>query len=152
MAYKITDKLEPYLAEYAKEAGVELWDVEFVKEGSMWYLRVYIDKEGGIDLEDCERYSRLIDPKLDELDMIDKSYCLEVSSPGLERVLKSVSQMKRYIGETVTVKLFEAIDGKKTFKAELKDANEEAVTLVLDGNEIETPRKNVAKMNLYFEF
>ncbi len=152
MAYKITDKLEPYLAEYAKEVGVELWDVEFVKEGSMWYLRVYIDKEGGIDLEDCERYSRLIDPKLDELDMIDKSYCLEVSSPGLERVLKSVSQMKRYIGETVTVKLFEAIDGKKTFKAELKDANEEAVTLVLDGNEIETPRKNVAKMNLYFEF
>ncbi|MBR2327941.1 MAG: ribosome maturation factor RimP [Clostridia bacterium] len=151
MAGKITEILYPHLEKAASELGLMLWDVEFVKEGS-WYLRLYIDKEGGVGIEDCENYSRYVDPLLDELDVIDKSYCLEVSSPGVERVLKNTEQIKLFLGEKATVKLYDAIDGKKTLVAVLKDVDENILYTEIEGAPLEINRKNIAKMNLYFEF
>lgn len=151
MAGKVTEALYPHLEKAANEMGLILWDVEFVKEGS-WYLRLYIDKEGGVGIEDCENYSRYVDPLLDELDMIDKSYYLEVSSPGVERVLKNTEQIKMFLGEKVTVKLYEAINGKKSLVTVLKDVDENILYTEENGASLEIERKNIAKLNLYFEF
>ncbi len=151
MAGKVTEALYPHLEKAANEMGLILWDVEFVKEGS-WYLRLYIDKEGGVGIEDCENYSRYVDPLLDELDMIDKSYYLEVSSPGVERVLKNTDQIKMFLGEKVTVKLYEAINGKKSLVTVLKDVDENILYTEENGTSLEIERKNIAKLNLYFEF
>lgn len=151
MAGKVTEALYPHLEKAANEMGLILWDVEFVKEGS-WYLRLYIDKEGGVGIEDCENYSRYVDPLLDELDMIDKSYYLEVSSPGVERVLKNTEQIKMFLGEKVTVKLYEAINGKKSLVTVLKDVDENILYTEENGTSLEIERKNIAKLNLYFEF
>ena len=151
MAGKVTEALYPHLEKAANEMGLILWDVEFVKEGS-WYLRLYIDKEGGVGIEDCENYSRYVDPLLDELDMIDKSYYLEVSSPGVERVLKNTEQIKMFLGEKVTVKLYEAINGKKSLVTVLKDVDENILYTEENGTSLEIEGKNIAKLNLYFEF
>lgn len=105
----------------------ELVDVEFVKEHNEWYLRIYIDKEGGITIDDCSNVSRIISNKLDEIDPIDCSYYLEVSSPGIDRPLKKDSDFEKHKGKKVKVKLFAPIDGKKTIEGTL---------LGLEGNDI----------------
>jgi len=114
----------------------ELVDVEFVKEGVNWYLRVYIDKPGGITIEDCQIVSEELSKKIDALDPIKQSYFLEVSSPGLERPLKTEKDFKRNKGETVMVKLYEAIDGKKEFKGKLEGLADEIITIIKDNNEV----------------
>lgn len=152
MANKITDELSPHLAKVAEDLGLELWDAEFLKEGATWYLRLYIDKAGGVSIDDCEAYSRAVDPLLDELDIIDKSYCLEVSSPGVERKLSGPSQINRYKGEKATVKLYDAVEGRKKLVAPIVGADETTLTLSLDGKDLALPLSNVAKINLYFDF
>ena len=135
----------------ADELGLMIWDVEFVKEGAKRILRVTIDHENGIDINDCERMHRAIDPVLDEYDFIEDAYHLEVSSPGLEREIKTDWHMEHCKGETVCVKLYAPINGAKVIVGELTSFNDESVVITAD-EEIVIPRKAVAKMNVYFEF
>ena len=144
---KATEIAEPV----AKELGYTLWDVEYVKEGADWYLRYTIDSENGIGIEDCERMSRAIDPVLDEHDFIEDAYHLEVSSPGLERDIKTDWHMEYCMGEKVTLKLYAPINGAKVIVGVLSGFDSESVKITVD-EEISVPRKAIAKINLYFEF
>ena len=144
---KATEIAEPV----ARELGYTLWDVEYVKEGADWYLRYTIDSDNGIGIEDCERMSRAIDPVLDEHDFIEDAYHLEVSSPGLERDIKTDWHMEKCMGEKVTVKLYAPINGAKVIVGTLSGFDSESVKITVD-EEISVPRKAIAKMNIYFEF
>ena len=144
---KATEIAEPI----AKELGYSLWDVEYVKEGADWYLRYTIDSDNGIGIEDCEKMSRAIDPVLDEYDFIEDMYHLEVSSPGLERDIKTDWHMEKCMGEKVTVKLYAPINGAKAIVGTLSGFDSESVKITVD-EEISVPRKAIAKMNIYFEF
>lgn len=99
----------------AQRLGLRIWDVRFVKEGADWYLRVFIDREGGVSIDDCVDLSRLLSPALDEADPIDRSYCLEVSSPGVERELTRPEHFEAYMGRPVTVRLIRPRDGQREF-------------------------------------
>lgn len=116
---KITEKVEALAKPVVEEAGCKLWDVEYVREAGSWYLRVFIDKEGGVSIEDCERISRKLDPILDENDPIPDSYVFEVGSAGAERELKRPSDFERYIGSEIEVKLYQPYQGKKSFVGSL---------------------------------
>ena len=132
------------------ELGCELWDVEFVKEGSRKILRVTIDKDDGISIDDCEAVHRAIDPVLDSADPIAEAYYLEVSSPGIEKEIRREEHIMSVIGQKLEIKLYVPLDGKKKFVATLDAYDPETDTLVLDGQSIE--RKKIAKMNVYYEF
>lgn len=119
---KITEIVEAMLADFMAEAGLELYNSEFIKEGKDWFLRVYIDKpeeEGYIDTEDCEKVSRYLSERLDEEDPIDKEYYLEVSSPGMDRVLVKDEHYARYVGKVVDVRLYKGKDGTKNIQGTL---------------------------------
>lgn len=116
---KITEKVEALAKPVVEEAGCELWDVEYVREAGSWYLRVFIDKESGVSIEDCERISRELDPILDENDPIPDSYVFEVGSAGAERELKRPSDFERYMGSEIEVKLYQPYQGKKSFVGSL---------------------------------
>lgn len=103
----------------ADQLHLDLWDVRFLKEGASWYLRIFIDKEGGISLDDCEAFSRAIDPILDEADPIAQSYCLEVSSPGIERELTRPAHFEACMGETVYLRLIRPVEGRREFQGTL---------------------------------
>ncbi len=146
-------KTEKIAAPICDELGFELVDVEFVKEAGTDYLRVYIDKTGGITVDECEIVSRRMNDILDEQDFIEESYIFEVSSPGLGRVLKKDKDFKRSIGQEVEVKLFKAVDGVKEFNAFLKDFDEKTLTLATDDEVVHTiERSNIAKINLAVHF
>lgn len=132
--------------------GYYLWDVEYVKEGSEWYLRVTIDSEDGITLDDCEAVSRAIDPILDEYDPIEESYHLEVSSPGIERVLRTAEHIEAFSGEEVEAKLFAPLDGKKSIRGKLCGIADGVVTIVSDGKEYAVAHKSIARMHTVFDF
>lgn len=137
LAVKVTDPL-----------GLELVDVEFVKEAGEYYLRIYIDKEGGVKIEDCEAASRRISDLLDEIDPISEAYILEVSSPGLFRVLKKDKDFERSIGKTVLVKFFKAVDGEKQIRGELESFDDAGFVIVTESGNISVSRENVAKISL----
>lgn len=140
-----TEKLlEPIMQEH----HYELVDVEYLKENGEWYLRVYADKEGGITIDDCEIISRALEVKLDETDPIDEAYILEVSSPGLDRVLKKDKDFIRYRGHVVDVKLYKAINKQKEFTGELVDFSEDTVTIAIDGVNTEFERSKIAMIRL----
>ena len=147
----IVSKVTPLCEKVASELGYFIWDVDYVKEGTEWFLRIEIDKEGGVDIEDCEKYSRTIDPLLDEENYIEGTYRLEISSPGIERIIKTDFHLSKCIGEVVEIKLFAAIEGCKVARGTLHSYDSESVILK-DETEIVIPRKNIAKMNIYFEF
>jgi ribosome maturation factor RimP len=131
----------------------ELVDVEFIKEAGTYYLRIYIDKEGGITIDDCEIVSRALSDKLDEKDFIEESYILEVSSPGVGRPLKKDKDFARSIGQEVDVKLFKPIDKQKEFNGILESFNEEEITVKLDEDTVMTfKRKEIALVRLAFDF
>ena len=122
--------VEELVAPYAAERGLTVWDVRYLKEGSEWYLRIFIDKEGGVDINDCESLSRAIDAPLDELDPIDGEYILEVSSPGIERELIRPAHFERFIGADIMVKMIRPIEGLgKEFKGVLTDYRDGEVTV-----------------------
>ena len=142
------------IAPVADELGLQIWDVEFVKEGAKRILRVTIDHEDGITIEDCERMHRAIDPVLDEIDPIDTAYDLEVSSPGIERELRSDAHIDACIGETVLLRFFAPVEGQKTLKGILlgREAESGSVLLEVNGAERSIPRAAIAKMQTVFEF
>lgn len=136
-----------------EEHNFELVDVEYVKEGGTWYLRAYIDKEGGITVDDCEIVSRALGELLDKEDFIDEAYILEVSSPGLGRPLKKEKDFARSIGEEVEVRTYRAINKNKEFIGLLKSYDKESVTLQLDEeNEMTILRNDIALIRLAFDF
>lgn len=126
---KISEKVEAIAKPVVEEAGCELWAVEYVKEAGTWYLRVLIDKDGGVGIADCEAISRKLDPILDEADPIPDSYVFEVGSAGAERELKRPSDFMRFIGSEVEVKLYQAIDGKKTLVGMLEAYDDGNITV-----------------------
>lgn len=150
-ANSIVKKAAEIAEPIAKELGYTLWDVEYVKEGADWYLRYTIDNEDGIGIEDCEKMSRAIDPILDEYDFIEDAYHLEVSSPGLEREIKTDYHLEKCTGEKVCVRLYAPLNGAKVIVGELAGFDSEQIRITADG-EIIIPRKAIAKMNIYFEF
>ena len=151
---KIEDAIWKMAEPLIAENGMELIDVEYVKEGAEWYLRLFLDKEGeeGIDLDDCELISRKFSDVLEEKDPISQAYRLEVSSPGIERPLKRTKDFQRFQGEKVQVKTFSEVEGKKQFIGILQETTEEIVTVDVDGTSIVIPRKQIGKANLVWEF
>ncbi len=146
-------RVEAYLLPIMEENNFELVDVEYVKEAGMWYLRAYIDKEGGFTVDDCEMVSRKLSDWLDEKDFIDDSYILEVSSPGLGRPLKKEKDFKRSMGEQVDIKLYRAIDRQKDFSGALCAYDENTVTIQYeDGSTTTFNRKDIALIRLAFDF
>ena len=140
---------EPIISSF----GFELVDVEYVKEAGTWYLRLYIDKEGGITIDDCETVSRLFSDKLDEEDFIDDAYIMEVSSPGLGRPLKKEKDFKRSIGKEVEIRTYRPIDKQKEFFGVLTAYDESHVTITLDDQEPRVfDRAEIALIRLAFDF
>ncbi len=141
--------LSPILAEHQ----FELVDVEYVKEGGTWYLRAYIDKPGGITVDDCEVVSRALSDRLDEKDFINEAYVLEVSSPGLGRPLRKEKDFARSIGEEVDVRTFQAINHQKEFTGILRSYNKETIVLEMENQEeMAFDRANIALVRLSFDF
>lgn len=134
------------------DLGYSIYDVEYLKEGTNWYLRVYIDKNEGISIEDCETVSRAIDPVLDKLDPIKTPYTLEVSSPGIERVLRRDEHFERYMGEEVEVSLFKAIDGDKKIKGILKSFNGNSLEIEFDNKVINIDMKDISVVKTVYNF
>ncbi len=122
--------------------------MEFVKEGANWYLRVYIDKEGGVTIDDCEAVSRALEAKLDEADPIEQAYILEVSSPGIDRPLKKDEDFVKYQGEMIDVKLYKAQEGRKQFQGKLLGLADGVVSLEEDGKIFAFERKDIASVRL----
>ena len=146
-------KTEALLLPIVEEKGYELVDVEYVKEGSNWYLRAYVDKEGGITINDLEAVSRKLSDLLDEEDFISDAYILEVSSPGLGRTLKKDKDFDRSIGEEIEIHLYRSIDGNKQYVGLLKSYNKETITIETeDGDEINVDRTNVSLVRLTIDF
>ena len=145
-------KVENYLLPMMEEYGFELVDVEYVKEAGTWYLRAYIDKEGGISIDDCEVVSRRLSDWLDKEDFIEESYILEVSSPGLGRPLKKEKDFVRSLGKDVEIRLYRAKDKRKEFTGALKAFDRDTVTIEEDGKEITFERPEIALIRLAFDF
>lgn len=143
------DLLEPYI----EDKDIEVVDIEYVKEGKDWYLRVYIDKPEGISIEDCEDLSRYLSDRLDEVDPIKHKYILEVSSPGIERPLKKPKDYERFKGERIYVKLYQPIDGRKEFVGLLKDYKDGNVYIeIVQGEIMAIPLEKISLARLHFEF
>lgn len=146
-------KTEEILHPIVEEYGFELVDVEYVKEGGTWYLRSYIDKPGGISIDDCEKVSRRLSDILDEKDYIEDSYIMEVSSPGLGRPLKKEKDFIRSLGEEVEVRTYRMIDRQKEFTGILKDYDAGAVTIALADGTLKTFEKgDIALVRLSVDF
>ena len=146
-------RVEAWLLPVMEEYGFELVDVEYVKEAGTWYLRAYIDKEGGIAVDDCEVVSRRLGDWLDKEDFIDESYILEVSSPGLGRPLKKEKDFARSIGKDVEVRLYRALERQKEFTGTLRAYDEHTVTLDMeDGTQMTFNRADIALIRLALDF
>jgi len=150
---KITEQVWQFAEPVVNSLGLSLWDVEYVREGADWFLRLYIDKEdGGVDINDCEAVSRAIDPILDEKDLIPDSYHFEVCSAGLERVLKREKDFVRFMGEAVLVKLYRPRDGQKEFVGKLCGYEDGNVSIRQGENTLVFEKAEVALTRLYIEF
>lgn len=136
----------------AKQFDVYVVDVEYKKEGKEWYLRIALDKEGGIGIDDCENVSRALSDELDEKDPIKEAYCLEVSSPGVDRKLKKEREFLYYLGREVDVKLYKAMDGKKEFRGILKGFADKTAQIEVDGQEISVTTAEAVYIRLAFDF
>ena len=131
------DAVREIVAPIAQDLGLELWDVRFLKEGTQWYLRIFIDKQGGVGIEDCENLSRAIDKPLDEKDPISQSYCLEVCSPGIERELVNKEHFDKFMGNSVKVKLIRPNEsGEREFIAQLIGIKNNEIELKKQDEEI----------------
>lgn len=142
-------KVLPLLEPIVEEKGLELVDVEFVKEGANWYLRIYIDKDGGVSIDDCEGVSRALEAKLDETDPIEQAYILEVSSPGIDRPLKKDADFVKFQGEIIDVKLYKAMDGKKQYQGKLLGLEDGVISLEEEDGTVHTfTQKETADVRL----
>jgi ribosome maturation factor RimP len=149
-AKNVVSLVTPLAEQVAGELGYIVWDIDYVKEGTEWFLRIDIDKDGGVGIDDCEKYSRTIDPLLDELNPIEEQYTLQISSPGLERVIKNDFHLERCLHEEVCVRLYAPLNGFKEYVGELIAYDSDTVTVFVE-EKVEIPRKAIGKMNTYFE-
>lgn len=149
---KITEKIVGLVRPVVEDEGCSLWDVEYLREAGTWYLRVYIDKEGGVSIDDCERISRRLDPILDEADLIPDSYVFEVGSAGAERELKRPSDFQQFMGHEVEVKLYKPLKGVKSFVGTLKDYRDGAVTIETPAGPMEFAPGQTAMVRLHISF
>ncbi len=150
-AKDIESLVEKLVTEIIKGTALELVDVEYVKERD-WYLRVFLGKDGGIGVDDCQWVSERLEQKLDELDPIKDSYFLEVSSPGLDRPLKKAKDFARHIGDKVEVHTFAPVNGKKTLVGTLLSADDGAISLDIDGSPMSISRDQASLVRLHVEF
>lgn len=143
-------RIEELIQPTVTEMGYELIDVEFVKEGPNWYLRIFIDKEGGVTIDDCEAVSKTLEKIFDEKDPIEQAYFLEISSPGIDRPLKKKEDFIKYNGEMVDVKLYKPYEGSKEYTGKLVgyDENDGTVTIEVDDKNIAFTKKEIAGIRL----
>ena len=146
---KVSDTVAALALPVVEEAGCTLWDVEYVKEAGAWFLRVYIDKEGGVSIDDCEAVSRPLSDLLDEADPIQGGYTFEVSSAGADRALKKRPHFAKYLGAEVEVKLYRPREGRKELVGTLKDYRDGDVVLETGGGETILTRQEIALVRLY---
>lgn len=151
-AMKVTDQVAALARPVVEARGCSLWDVEYVREGSDYFLRVYIDKDGGVDIDDCEAVSRAMDPILDETDPISGSYHFEVCSAGLERALKRPGDFERFLGSPVTVKLYRPYNGLKELPCTLTGYEDGRVTVEMNKQTVTFEKSQVALVRLRVEF
>lgn len=149
---KVTDTVAALAAPIVEGAGCSLWDVEYVKEAGEWFLRVYIDKEGGVSIDDCEAVSRGVDPLLDEADPIQDAYTFEVSSAGADRPLKKPEHFAAFLGAEVDVKFYQAVNGQKSCTGILAGYQDGDVTLTLGNETVTFPKKEIAFVRLHVRF
>ena len=152
MSKKITQQVWQLAQPVVEGFGLKLWDVEYVREGADWYLRLYIDKDGAVDINDCEKVSRAFDPILDEADPIPDSYTFEVCSAGCERTLKRPGDFEQFMGSEVLVKLYGPRNGQKEFVGTLKGYEAGTVTVEVGQETMEFTAKETALVRLYVEF
>ncbi|MBB6732892.1 ribosome maturation factor RimP [Cohnella zeiphila] len=152
-APKIKSEVESFITPYLDENGYQLVDVEYVKEGSNWYLRIYVDREeGGIDIDDCGRISEFVSAKLDELDPIEGAYFLEVSSPGAERPLKKPEDVAKAVGKHVFVTTYEPVGGAKEFEGRLDSFDGSVIEITVNRRKHAIPYDKVASARLAIVF
>lgn len=141
LSEKIAEKLEVYVV-----------DVSYKKEKDGWFLRLFIDKPNGVGIDDCERFSKAFEEEFDKIDPIEENYCLEVSSPGVERKLTKEREFKYYLGRAVDVKLYEAIDGMKEFTGSIENYQDKTVTIKTEDKIINIPQRQAVYIKLHFEW
>jgi ribosome maturation factor RimP len=146
---KITDKVSAIAKPIVEEEGCSLWDVEYVREAGSWYLRIYIDKVGGVDIDDCERISRRLDPVLDEADPIPDSYVFEVGSAGIERELKRPGDFEAFLGSDVEVRLYQPVNGQKSFVGTLVGYDNGTTTIEIGGKTLSFNKTQTAQVRLH---
>lgn len=149
---KIDEALEKLASDVCERHGVYIYNTEYKKEGSEYFLRLYIDKEGGVTIEDCENVSREISPLLDDLTFIKEAYIFEVSSPGIDRALTRNWHFEKVMGEEIDIKLFAPIDGKKEISGVLKKYSDGEITVDVEGKEITIEKGKAAAVRLAFKF
>ena len=149
---KITERVWQFAEPVVQEKGCSLWDVEYVREGGEWFLRLYIDKDGGVDITDCEAVSRAVDPILDEKDPIPDSYHFEVCSAGLERALKRPGDFEQFMGSPILVKLYRPRNGLKEIPGVLRGYEDGRVTVEAGKETITFEKSEVALVRLRVEF
>ncbi len=149
---KIDEALEKIAADVCERHGVYVYNTEYKKEGSEYYLRLYIDKDGGVTIEDCENVSREISPMLDDLTFIKEAYIFEVSSPGIDRALTRDWHFEKVMGEDIDIKLFAPIDGMKEISGKLTKYEDGAITVVVNDKEIIIEKGKAASVRLAFTF
>jgi len=145
-------RTEEILVPIVTDAGVSVYDVEYVKEGADWYLRVYIDKPEGVNINDCEVVNRALSAKMDELDFIEDAYILEVSSPGLGRTLKKTRHFEQSMGQEVEVKTYKAINKEKMFVGILKAYEDGAVIIDTGKEDMRFEKADIVSVRLTFDF
>ena len=149
---KITEMVREFAEPAVAAQGCTLWDVEYVREGGEWFLRLYIDKDGGVDMDDCERVSRELSDRLDQEDFIEDAYVLEVSSPGLGRTLKKEKHLQKSLGEEVEIRLYKPVEKCREFAGILKAFDAQSVTIQTAQGDRTFDRKDVALIRLALDF
>lgn len=146
--HSLIENLKEQVKPIVQNINYELYHIEFVKEGKENYLRIYIDSENGVSLDGCEKVSRAISELLDDIDPIQESYYLEVSSPGIDRVLYTNEHLEKYKGYNIVLNLYSPIDKKKKYEGELVDFNEEDINIKVEENIVTIPREKISKTTL----
>ena len=149
---KVTELVAELARPVVEENGCTLWDVEYVREAGAWYLRLYIDKEGGVNILDCEAISRRMSDLLDEADPIESSYIFEVASAGAERPLRRPGDFEQFMGASVLLKTYKARDGRKEFSGDLKSYDNGAVELTVGGETLRFEKEEIALVRLRCDF
>ncbi len=148
----IEEKIESLVTKPINGLGYDVYDIQYVKEGKDYYLRIFIDKPDGIDLNDCEKVNNEINNLLDEADYIKEQYFLEISSPGIERILRKDKHLKDNIGKMVEVKLFKPINKQKTIEGTLNNFDENFIFIKTDENEMKIERKDISVIKTVYEW